>query len=121
MIPKFDPKVHSGTKYDPATGTRVPVTDPNELPKIANSGLNPFSDLQVQAALHQQRMQMQMLQMSRIHYGGTYYNPYQANLIYSNSSSSQAETSSKDHHHHSSRKRSRSRDRQRDSDYRRRR
>lgn len=31
---KFNPQLHSGTKYDPALGRRVPVKDPNDLPKI---------------------------------------------------------------------------------------
>ena len=33
---KFDPKIHFGTKFDPASGWRVPVVDPNELPNVAN-------------------------------------------------------------------------------------
>jgi hypothetical protein len=31
---KFNPKIHSGTLFDPNIGRRVPVVDPKDLPKI---------------------------------------------------------------------------------------
>ncbi len=48
---KFNPTMHVGTKYDPTLDRRVPVTDPNELPKIAANGLNPMNDLQSQVIM----------------------------------------------------------------------
>ncbi|CDW76888.1 dwnn-domain-containing protein [Stylonychia lemnae] len=61
---KFNPQLHSGTKFDPALGRRVPVTDPNELPKIGGaSNTQNINDLQTQARFYQMQM-MQLMQQN---------------------------------------------------------
>eukprot|EP00347_Sterkiella_histriomuscorum_P012081 403369963 len=59
---KFNPSIHSGTKYDPTLGRRVPVTDPNELPKIQGQAVAGTSMAELQMR-QQQFMQIQMIQM----------------------------------------------------------